>query len=655
MTASGWRERLVAATVDHRAGRLDDAEAIYRAVLLEMPAQPDALHLLGVLSHQRGRDAEAADLIGRAIAIEAGVADFHNNLGVSLAALRRLSEAEAAFRQALRLQPGFAAALCNLGDVLARQGRIDEALYCHHRALAAEPDNAEFHYNLGVTLKEKGDADGAAAAYERAIARRPGYGAAHNNLGVVRFEQGRYAEADACYEQALALEPNNAQAHYNRGKLRHVEGRYADEAACYRRALAIDPLYAAAHDNLLMAMNYDPALSLADLAAAHRAYGQRHDRPTTAPHGHSRVPERRLRVGYVSADLGRHPVGYFVQAAWAHRDRAQFEVHVYDCGHHGGDFTAQLRATADAWHPVKFMDDDALAALIRAHGIDILVDLAGHTGGNRLTMFARKPAPVQVTWIGYFFSTGLKAMDYALMDEASVPPGAETAFTETVVRLPGGRFCYTPPDYAPAPAPAPLLRNGYPTFGSFNNIAKLAPPVVALWTRILRAVPDARLVLKWSTLALESERRRVSGMFAAAGIDPARLDLRGFSPHAAMLAEYADIDVALDPFPFSGGLTSCEALWMGVPVLTLPGERPVSRQTLALLSAAGLHDLVAASPDDYVTRARELVRNPDRLALRRREIRPRLAASPLLDHPGFARRLEEAYRAMWRRWCAAAV
>jgi len=314
--------------------------------------------------------------------------------------------------------------------------------------------------------------------------------------------------------------------------------------------------------------------------------------------------------------------------------------------------TGRLRGAADHWSQIFGLSDPEAAALILRDAIDILVDLSGHTAKNRLPLFALRPAPVQVSWLGYFGTTGLDSMDYLVMDKWAAPPGEEQWCAEAVARLPHGRFCYAPPDYAPEPADPPTLTRGYVTFGSFNNVTKIGPDVVNLWAAVLQAAPRSRLVIKWKSLDEPDARRRLAEAFVAAGVDPGRLELRGFSPHAEMLAQYGEIDIALDPFPFGGGLTSCEALWMGVPVLTLPGDRPASRQTIGFLETLGLSNWVATSPADYVSRAAAFASDPIRLREQRRSIRPRMAASPLCNGVLFARDLEAAYRQMWRRWTA---
>ncbi|MBV9408005.1 MAG: tetratricopeptide repeat protein, partial [Candidatus Eremiobacteraeota bacterium] len=477
---------------------------------------------------------------------------------------------------------------------------------------------------------------------------------AHNNVANTLMEVGRLDAALASYDKAIALAPEFIPAHYNRGVALRGQSRFAEAAVSFERALALKPDYAEVRSNLLVLLNYDPTIDDAGLLAAHRDYDRHVTGPLAAaarPHVNDRAPDRPLRVGYVSGDFARHPGGYFIAAVLAAHDRGAVEAYCYSGRAIEDDLTAQIRGHAAAWRSTIGVRDDDLAAQIRDDKIDILVDLSGHTAGNRLPVFGRKPAPVQVAWLGYFNTTGVAAIDYVLMDAATVPPGAEQWFSERVVRLPDGRFCYAPPDFAPPVAPLPAASRGQVAFGSFNNLSKVTPEVIALWSGVLGAVPGSRLVLKWKSLADAAECARLRQAFAAHGIDPGRLDLRGRSPHAEMLAEYGDVDIALDPFPFCGGLTSCEALWMGVPIFTLPGSRAVSRQTLGFLAQIGLAELSAETPERYVEIAAGLAGDLDRLATLRGGLRDRMASSPLCDGARFARGLEAAYRAMWRDWC----
>jgi predicted O-linked N-acetylglucosamine transferase (SPINDLY family) len=502
----------------------------------------------------------------------------------------------------------------------------------------------------------KGRWDEAVALCRSTIAVQPGLPGVLSNLGMVLRAQGKMEEAVDVYRRSLAINPDDPAAHSNLGGTLQDLGRLDEARACYERALALKPDFAEVRSNMLYLMNFDRTVDDVALRAAHRAFDDLVIvplQPYRRPHANTADPQRRLRVGYVSADFCRHPVGYLLHPVMAAHDPDAVEIHCYSGRMVEDDLTAELRGHAKVWRSSIGVEDAALADLIRGDGIDILVDLAGHTAGNRLAMFGHKPAPVQVSWIGYFTSTGVSTIDYVLMDESSVPASAEQWFTETVVRLPGGRFCYTPPDYAPAVVAPPALTRGHITFGSINNLTKVTAEVIALWSAVVRAVPGSRLILKWKSLADDAERRRLSEAFAAHGIEPARLELRAGSPHRESLAQYGDFDIALDPFPFCGGMTSCEALWMGVPIVTLPRSRPVSRQTLAFLTELGLGELAASDEADYVAIAAAMAGDRDRLAALRAGLRDRMLETPLCDGMSFTRELEATYRAMWLRWCAA--
>lgn len=360
---------------------------------------------------------------------------------------------------------------------------------------------------------------------------------------------------------------------------------------------------------------------------------------------------RSLRLGYVSADLCQHTVGLFIKDVLKAHDPSRVEVFAYSAGQVNDWVTDQIR-TDCTLRDISTLDDSALAALIRADAIDVLIDLSGHTAGSRLTAFAYRPAPVMVSWLGYFATTGLDCIDAVILDEWHAPPGTEAQFVEPIIRLPGGRFCYQPVPFAPEVAPLPAPQRGFVTFGCFNNTAKLNDGVFDLWARVLLAVPDSRLVLKWRTFNDEALRQKVTQAFVDRGIAAERLELRGPSFHAEMLKEYGDIDIALDPFPFTGGLTSCEALWMGVPVVTWPQSRVVSRQTFAFLSAIGLPQLAAQSADDYVAIARDLAADLPALQTLRAGLRERMLASPLMDVQGFARRFEDALIGLYQKIAA---
>ncbi|EHJ46016.1 Methyltransferase type 11 (plasmid) [Solidesulfovibrio carbinoliphilus subsp. oakridgensis] len=467
-------------------------------------------------------------------------------------------------------------------------------------------------------------------------------------VGALLLSQGFLARARDCFEAGGKLAPHDHRFGVN---LANVDREAGDHAACRRRYAALERLLPdnpVLRRNALVSLEYDPTATDAERLAKARQWGAwamaraggTPDRPPL-----SALSGRPLRVGYVSADFCQHPVGLFVQDVLAAHDPGRVVVHTYDAGSHRDDVTERIRRVS-VWRDVAGLADAALAGRIRADGIDVLVDLSGHTAGSRLTAFALRPAPVLASWLGYFATTGLPVLDAVLLDPWHAPPGTEAWFTETVVRLPRSRFCYRPVPFAPDVAPPPCLDRGHVTYGCCNNTAKLNPQVFALWAEILRRVPDARLVLKWRTFRDDALRQRVRQTFAGLGVDPGRLDLRGPSFHADLLQEYADIDIALDPFPFSGGHTSCECLWMGVPVVTWPGSRLVSRQTLAFLANLDRPDWlgqwVADNPADYVTKACALGAKQHQIGTIRHQLRPAMQAAPLTDAARFTRDLEAA-------------
>jgi predicted O-linked N-acetylglucosamine transferase (SPINDLY family) len=467
---------------------------------------------------------------------------------------------------------------------------------------------------------------------------------------------GRLGEAEASHRRALALDPDYAIARCNLGNALGGLHRQDEAEACYRRAVALDPHYDDAWDNLLLQLLYAPQSDAARLYAEHRAWGADFEAglPPAQPHANPPDAERRLKVGYLSADFRTHSCAYFTEPLFAAHDRKRVEVFAYAQLRRADHVTARFQALADHWAEVAALDDAALARLIREDGIDVLVDLGGHTRDNRLRVLARRPAPVQVSWLGYPATTGLEAVEYRLTDALADPPGAaDGTHAEELVRLEGGFLCYRPPADAPPVSPPPLDETGAVTFASFNNIAKVSEPALDAWAAILAAIPDARLVVKGSALDQPPVRRRIQADFETRGIAAERVGLKGWIARAeAPLALYHEADIALDSLPYNGTTTSCEALWMGLPVISLAGTHHAARVGASLLAQVGLGELMAESEADYVRIAVELARAPARIRAYRKELRARLRASPLMDEAGFARRVEAAYATLWRRWCA---
>jgi len=648
--AGRWQEALRR----HQAGDLDAADALYRGLQDERPDDDAVLTKRALVALQR-RDLAAALAL-------ASDASRRNPANVEA----RLWHAEAQ-RQS--------------GDATGAADAL--------RAIAATaPTLAPAWFNLALAEDARGDADAARAAFERFAALRPGDARVWQEIGRLERRRGAHAEAAAAFAEQARRAPDDAGAAFDTGlahercaellqarawlaraaalapgraDIRNAQGVVAfnladhDAALChYREALALEPLSRDVHSNLLMALHHVSPVDPAAIAEAHADAVA--TMPAASPAAAARDgppdPERRLAVAYVSPRFCAGPLEHMMLPLLEHHDRGRFDVHCYATSTVDDRGTAAMRAQASAWHDVAGLDDEALAARIRADRIDVLVDLAGHCPGNSLQAFARRAAPVQMTWLDYVDTTALPTMDVLVGDALHMPLDGAQRFTEALVRMARPRFVYRLATRPPPVAAPPILARGTPTFGCFNRLAKIGAPVVAAWSSILHAVPGARLVVKATALASAEVRDEVRARFAAHGIDGARLDLRGYSDEATMLAEYGDVDVALDPFPYSGCNTTCDALVMGVPVVTLRGTRIAGLHSTAILSACGQDALIATDVATYVARAVELASDVARLCALRGALRHAIESSPLMDAASFARDFEAVIRAAWHRACA---
>jgi protein O-GlcNAc transferase len=565
-----------------------------------------------------------------------------------------LDDAASCCRRVIALRPDHAQARLNLANVYYLQGRLEDAVKEYRHALRIDPNDAAVHNNLGNLLYTLGRSDEAAASFQESIRLNPNNAETHSNLGnVYLFYMGRLHDALACNQEALRLKPDLPQAHINLGSVYMVQGRLDEALASYQTALRYDPGNAAARSNLLYMLSYRADCDMAALFAEHVRWGKIHGRDPASIAPHANVPDanKRLRIGYVSADFRNHPVGIFIEQVLAHHDKDCFEIFCYSNHGISDDLTERLRSYADHWRNVLAQPDEALAQRIRRDGIDILVDLAGHTGGNRLLTFALKPAPVQVTWMSYIATTGLKAIDYIIANRYIIPPQDDCYYVERVVRLPHSFLCFAPPRFPLEVSPLPALSTAEITFGCFNNAAKLTLEVIAVWAKILRALPRSRLFLKSGGFNDEEMKTHFRNLFVANGVRNEQLEFAGRSPRNEYLAAYHAVDIGLDPFPYNGGTTTVEALWMGVPVVTLRGDRFVSRMGESIMMNLGMEECVTDSEEAYVARAIALASDLPRLAAMRNGLRERLVNSPLCDGPGFTRDLEAAYRRMWEDWC----
>jgi predicted O-linked N-acetylglucosamine transferase (SPINDLY family) len=650
-----------------RLGERAAAEAAYRRALCVRPGFADALTNLATLLQSQGFIDNAIELLYEAARTEPDTAAHHTNLGIALAARRRFDEALPPLRRARTLDPNNADIAYNAGTALHALGRHAEAVAEYATAIALAPAHADACNNLGVVLKELGEFAAAAEAFDAALAARPAFAAARNNAGSLARTLGRMDDAQRHYRAALDLLSGEAAAgnplldtersatYNNLGNVLKDTGALDAAVDCYRQALACDAGNLVAHSNLAYALTFQSDDGYALLAECRRLAAH-HEAPLRAgprAHRNAPMPEKRLRIGYVSADFRDHCQSLFTVPLFAHHDHGPFEIVCYSSVERPDAMTRRLARHTDLWRDVRELDDDRLASLIRDDRIDVLIDLTMHMADGRPLLFARRPAPVQVAWLAYPGTTGSDAIGYRLTDPWLDPIDGGAArgddrYSERSIRLPDSFWCYDALSDEPAATALPVLRNGYVTFGCLNNPCKLTPHTMRLWARVLGAVPESRLRL----LAPEGRARdRIAAGLTLQGISAERVEFVAFRPRREYLRTYHEIDLALDTFPYNGHTTSLDALWMGVPVVTRVGTTPAARGGLSQLSNLGLRELAAYTDDDYVQAATALANDVDRLSALRAGLRARMQASPLMQAGRFARHIEQAYRAMWREWC----
>jgi protein O-GlcNAc transferase len=677
-------------------GDLQGALEAFRTAIKHKPDYAGAFYNIGNALLGNGQLDEAAMSYRRALEIQPEYAEVHCALGIALKELGQLDGAVASLQTALKFNPDLVEAHTNLGNILEdlyntgntllNNGKPEDAVENFRRVLKIESNLAEAHYTLGNALKELGQFENAVASYQRALEINPDYAEAHFDLGNVHQELEQFETAVASYHRALELKPEFAEAHSNLGNALKVLGQLENAVASYRKALAIKPDHAVVYCNLgnvlqdlgqfeSAAANYLRALELKpddvdargnllfslNFTAKHApTYYLEHAHQfgmvatnqagTRFSAWHSSARPKRLRVGIVSGDLRKHSVGHFLEGLLAHIDPAHIELIAYPTHHREDELTTRIRPYFSEWKPLFGKSDEIAARLIHADGINILMDLSGHTGYNRLPVFAWKPAPVQVSWLGYFATTGVAEIDYLLADAVGVPGTHHAQFTESIWYLPDTRLCFTPPTADLPVASLPALQNGFITFGCFQNLAKVGGDVLDAWGKILADLPDARLRLQCQQFAEAALLAQFVGRLQQHGINPAQVTTHGPTLREAYLEAHAEVDIILDTFPYTGGTTTCEALWMGVPTLTLAGDSLLARQGASLLMAAGLEEWMAANIEEYIAKAVALTSDQSRLAVLRAGLRQQVLASPLFDAPRFARNFEEALWGMWRAY-----
>jgi protein O-GlcNAc transferase len=635
-------------------GQFAEAMVSCRRALELKPDLAVARYNLGRLLFVQERLEEAIGCFREALlTMRSGM--IHNDLGVALQNVGRIDEAIASYREAVRLEPAYAPAHFNLGNLLHDKAHWEEASACYRQAIRLAPGFVDAYTRLGSLLYQKQQLAAAIECFQKALQLNPNHADARANLGLCQFARGQLDDAIGSYREALRFRPDLAYVWNNLGMALTQSGELAESLLCYRKALELRPRDATIHSNLIFGMLYpeDPTNHM-EIEECRR-WRELHAPPLPTvlrPHGNSRDPERRLRIGYVSPDFRNHPAARCLLPLLENHDRRNFGIICYFNFPTADAVTKAMRLHADQWRDVIGAPDQHMAELIRQDQIDILVDLAMHSNHNRLGVFALKPAPVQATWLAYPGTTGLEAIDYRISDPYLDPDCANPPeFAEQTLRLPETFWCCLGGAENLPVNDLPGMRDGRVTFGSLNNFSKVTPKAIETWAAILREVPGSRLVLHAHA---GKHRERVHQMFAELGVTPERCEFVARLAVGEYFALHQRIDLGLDSLPFGGGLTTCDALWMGVPVVSVAGKVPWHRSGASILSNVGLTELIAQTPEEYVRIAVNLTNDLPRLAEIRAGLRERMRNSPLMDAPRFARNLEAAYRTMWRKWCAKA-
>ena len=634
-------------------GDFSAATTAFNDVLRLTPDHPDALHYLGIIAFQTGQTQRAIELMQSAVRSRAGFADAESNLGTAFMSAGRMDEAEQALRRAIACNSTHAAYHYNLGNILTAQKKNAEAVISYRTALSLQPTYPEALSNLGTAYRDLDDIAAAASCFEQAVTQHPEYTEAMYNLANAYRDMGRLTAAEKTIRRAIALRPDYAKAHNALGNILSDSARSTEALEAFAAAARLDPHSAPIASNYLSCLQYLPGIDAARLNDAHRQWARAfaNNKATFDFTAHDRSPDRPLKVGFLSPDFGQHPCGVLSVRLFEHLDPNILRPVVFSTRPIAREDAISKRiATTSDWRRVKELTDDKLAQDIHDAKIDILIDMSGHTAGHRLGVFAKRPAPIQMSWAGYVGTTGLQMIDYIIADRWQAPEDQATDGPESFLRLIDGYMCFDPPVAAPPGTLLPALANGHITFGCLNNPAKLNDDVIASFAAILNAVPSSRLLLRFRGLDDAGVTARILEAFKTRGIAPGRLTIEGAGSHSEFLATYNAIDIALDTFPYSGGLTTCEALWMGVPVVTFPGKTFAGRHATSHLSNAGLADFVAKDRAGFERIAVAKAADLQNLAQLRAGLRDKVAVSPLCDGPRFAASFSAAMRQAWKTW-----
>ncbi len=634
--------------------QLDEARSCYNSALKIDPANLQALTNTGELYLVQGDPDVALGYFENVLDRAPLFYDALVNRVAALIACDKLVEAEKAARQAINHYPDSAGLQVNLGSVLVASGQKRPGLIAYNRALEIQSDNQEALFNRSILQGDVKSLRDSLEFIRRTIELKGESANLQSLLVIALMCNGQLAEAEAACRRLIEQHPAYMPGWNSLAQIVSSGGASTQAVEYYKKALENQPEADEIFSNILFESTYLFGLTPKQLFERHLEWARRYEMPLLEKqfrHLPGREPGKRLKIGYMSGDCYNHPVGSLLRGVLRQHDHGKFEIHCFMTTSRSDEMTERLRAHCDYWHEVQLLSFEELADLIHAEGIDILVDLSGHTESNRLKVFALKPTPVQATWIGYFHSTGLKSIDYFITDPHTTPLQSDQLFSEAPARLPHSRFCFTPPEFAPGVSNTPADRAGYITFGSFNRLAKLTDQVIEAWARIVMSVPDAKLMIKAREFSDIETVERIKKKFGTSGLSPGRLIVRPASGHQQMLSEYSEVDIGLDPFPFNGGMTSMDALWMGVPVLTMAGSSVVSRQSTSMLTNIGLEELIFADVESYIAGAVVLAQDRPRMARLRATTRLKMLRSPLCDAEQFTQDLETLYRRMWQAWC----
>jgi len=640
----------------HEKGLLDNAIDYYLRALQMNNNLPDLCYQLGLAFQEKEQFNFAIDYYQKAIQLNPNHYAAYNNLGIILKEHGSIKEAITSYNKAMQINPNVAFIHNNLGDAFYQKGNIEDAIDSYERALQIDPTLTSAYNNLGNAFAKRGEFDKAIIYYEKATLSSRNAFEAYNNLGIALYHKGQLHEAISHFERALSINQNYSNAYTSLAMALKDKALYDEAEKHLRHALQLNPNSSDTYSNLLFYMNYNPRYTSRDIFIEHLHFQELFAQPLYSkqlPHSNDRSISRRLKIGYVSPDFRKHSVAYFIESVLREHNREGFEVFCYSDVVNRDSVTQRIQECSDQWHIIVGISDDVVTELIHKDQIDILIDLTGHTGSNRMLLFARRPAPIQITWVGYPATTGLSTIDYKIIDRYTDPPGVtEQEYTEELLRLSESFLCYLPDPDSPTVSILPRLTSGHITFGSLNNVAKISTEIVTLWAQILKKVPHSRLILKSKNFSDTRACDYLIDMFIRKGIVAESIELLLAEPSTrGHLNVYNRIDIGLDTFPYHGTTTTCEAMWMGVPIITLRGNTYASRVGGSLLSNIGLSELIATTGNDYIEIAVHLANDLGRLQLLRERLRYMMKSSPLCDAKKFTANLEMCYRQMWEKWC----